>query len=171
MGRRSGSVESAVSESPGLIRLRTAKSNSVSSINSKVRFGIEGYKVPKRNSGVDDRLSTANAKSRFCQNKDNYSLHEFLRTKSVIPAPNKYSLPEFAIPQKKLFPHDRITIFSETMKNLAPMTKVSPFTYKPEVSVKVKGSLKQSQPRITMVEEYMTSEASKIPGAKYLITS
>ena len=65
---------------------------------------------------------------------------------------------------------DRKTYIAEQFAKGAANNKVSPATYNPvEYGYKIKGSLKQSCPRITMAEEFMTSDASKVPSAKYAV--
>lgn len=57
------------------------------------------------------------------------------------------------------------------MKNAKKDSLVSPFTYKPENyrKLKIKCHTKQTQPRITMAMEFMTSDVAKVPHMKYKV--
>ena len=153
--------------------MRKVERNAVSVtdlVKGKSMNGIPGYWIAPFNATIDTKFSTKHQKSRSCRDPSRYYLDSYLRAKKMVPPPNAYNIPVVEPTVRKINFFERKTYITEQIAKAAKNKGISPATYKPkEYGYKIKGSLKQSCPRITMAEEFMTSDASKVPGCKYQV--
>ena len=120
-------------------------------LQRKKPLGIDKYEFPKFNHNVDTMFGTAAKNSRWCHVKSYFHLNEYLSIKKIVPPPNLYpSNSTLTDDNCKLYAHDRNTSFSEHIRHEKKRGSISPNTYTPgNPFYKVRGSLKQSEHRLT----------------------
>jgi len=60
-------------------------------VKGKDHFGIEGYEIPKYDGKLKELYGGPNKNSNLPKSKLNHFLHDLLKQKSTIPAPNAYT--------------------------------------------------------------------------------
>ena len=117
--------------------------------------GIRGYVVPKCDGEVNDKFRTMSKNSRMSRDEKQSFYNYTIGMKKGVPAANLYNIKvERAVP-KKIYNHDRITVFAEVSKRAQNSGfKTGPFSYDPNAiqhkpGSKVKCHLKVTDERIT----------------------
>ena len=136
--------------------------------------GIKGYSVPKYNAEIDNKFRTTDKNSRMSRDEKQSFYNYTIGKKKGVPAANLYNIRvERAVP-KKIYNHDRITVFAECSKRAkAEGIKACPCSYDPKPiqhkpGSKLKCHLKVTDERVTPAMESLNA-STLVPGRKYEI--